>query len=198
MNRRDIKYVTFRRNSHRHARPDKTVLYVSCLRRRCEFDSRQLKTVAGRKKWSLNTLIAILQFTPPCQTRHRQNCFVVSGGRCELSIRRTQLRAALVIALICIAGKCCQRNVKMPYRVSGSTLTAVGRSQLLARWPGTHSRILSGIPRAAQTVLGVYLKRTCSRDANASSALGGGFWTIMRYTNPRTHSLKPNRETLTV
>jgi len=27
-------------------------------------------------------------------------------------------------------------------RVSGSTLTAVGRSQLLARWPGTHSRIL--------------------------------------------------------
>jgi len=35
-----------------------------------------------------------------------------------------------------------------------------GRSQLLARWPGTHSRILSGIQRSAQTVLGVYLKRT--------------------------------------
>jgi len=35
--------------------------------------------------------------------------------------------------------------------------------QLLARWPGTHCRILSGIQRAAQTVLGVYLKRTCSR-----------------------------------
>jgi len=33
----------------------------------------------------------------------------------------------------------------LPYRVSGSTLTAVVRSQLLARWPGTHSRILSGI-----------------------------------------------------
>jgi len=31
----------------------------------------------------------------------------------------------------------------LPYRVSGSTLTAVGRSQLLARWRGTHSRILS-------------------------------------------------------
>jgi len=44
---------------------------------------------------------------------------------------------------------------------SGSTLTAVGRSQLLARWPETHSRILSGIQRAAQTVLGVSLKRTC-------------------------------------
>jgi len=30
----------------------------------------------------------------------------------------------------------------LPCRVSGSsTLTAVGRSQLLARWPGTHSRI---------------------------------------------------------
>jgi len=36
--------------------------------------------------------------------------------------------------------------------VSRSTLTAVGRSQLLARWPGTLSRILSVIPRAAQTV----------------------------------------------
>jgi len=43
----------------------------------------------------------------------------------------------------------------LPYRVSHSTLTAVGRSQLLARWPGTHSRILSGMQRAAQTVLGV-------------------------------------------
>jgi len=41
----------------------------------------------------------------------------------------------------------------LPYRVSGSTLTAVGRYQLLAPWPGTHSRILSGIQRAAQTVL---------------------------------------------
>jgi len=48
----------------------------------------------------------------------------------------------------------------LPYRFSASTLTAVGRSQLLARWPGTHSLILSGIRRAAQTVLGVYLKRT--------------------------------------
>jgi len=60
----------------------------------------------------------------------------------------------------------------LPYRVSGSTLTAVGRSRLLARWPVTHSRILSGIQRAAQTVLGVYFKRTCSRVTSASSALG--------------------------
>jgi len=35
--------------------------------------------------------------------------------------------------------------IYLPYRVSGSTLTAVGRSRLLARWPGTLSRILSGI-----------------------------------------------------
>jgi len=56
--------------------------------------------------------------------------------------------------------------------VSGSSLTAVGRSQLLARWPGTRSRISPGIQRAAQTVLGVYLKRTCSHDTSASSALG--------------------------
>ena len=61
----------------------------------------------------------------------------------------------------------------LPYRVSGSTLSAVWGSQLLARWPGTHSRILSAIQRAAQTVFSVYpLKRTCSRDNSASSALG--------------------------
>ena len=54
----------------------------------------------------------------------------------------------------------------------GSTFTAFGRSRLLARWPGTLSRILSGIQRAAQTVLGVCLKRTCSRVTSASSALG--------------------------
>ena len=77
----------------------------------------------------------------------------------------------------------------LPYRVSGTTLTAVGSSQLLARWPGTHSRILSGIQRAAQTLLGVYLKRTCSPVTSASSALG--VLTIMHHTNPRsllTHS----------
>ena len=34
--------------------------------------------------------------------------------------------------------------IYLPYRVSGSTLTAVGRSQLLARWPGTLSRIFPG------------------------------------------------------
>ena len=28
----------------------------------------------------------------------------------------------------------------LPYQVSGTTLTAVGRFQLLARWPGTHSQ----------------------------------------------------------
>jgi len=43
--------------------------------------------------------------------------------------------------------------IYLPYRVFGTKVTAVGRSQLLARWPGTLSRILSGIPRAAQTVL---------------------------------------------
>jgi len=53
----------------------------------------------------------------------------------------------------------------LPYRISGSTLTAVARSQLLARWPGTLSRILSGIPQAAQKT---------ERDTSTSSALGIG------------------------
>ena len=53
-------------------------------------------------------------------------------------------------------------------------LNTYGRrhTQLLARRPGTHSRSLSRIQRAAQTVLGVYLKRTCSHVTSASSALG--------------------------
>jgi len=85
-----------------------------------------------------------------------------------------------------IRGGICVPPTVMPYRVSGSTLTAVGRSQLLARWPGTHFRISSGIQRAAQTLLGVYLKRTCSRVISASSA--SGVLTIMRCTNPRTRS----------
>jgi len=62
--------------------------------------------------------------------------------------------------------------IYLPYRVSTSTFTAVGRSQLLARRPGTHSQILSGIQRAAQAVLAVYIKRTCSRVTSASSVLG--------------------------
>jgi len=62
--------------------------------------------------------------------------------------------------------------IYLPPRVFGSTLMAVGRSQLLARWLGTLSRILPGIQRAAQTVLGVYLKRIRFRDTSASSALG--------------------------
>ena len=84
------------------------------------------------------------------------------------------------------------KNLKVPYPTRplcrGSTLAAVERSRLLARWPGTHSRILSGIQRAAQTVLGVYLKRTCSRVTSASIALG----VLNDYAlDKSTHSLTP-------
>jgi len=79
----------------------------------------------------------------------------------------------------------------LPYRVSGSTHTTVGRSQLLARWPGTHSRILSGTQRAAQTVLGVHLKRTCSRVTSASSALGVfNDYALYKSTHSLTHREK--------
>jgi len=56
--------------------------------------------------------------------------------------------------------------------VSGSTLTAVGRFQLPAQWPGTHSGFYSGSNEQHRLYLGVYLKRTCSRVTSASSALG--------------------------
>jgi len=77
----------------------------------------------------------------------------------------------------------------LPYRVSGSTLSAVGRSRLLARWPGTLSRILSWMQRAAQTVLGVYLKRICSHNTSASSALGVlNDYALYKSTHSVTHS----------
>jgi len=77
----------------------------------------------------------------------------------------------------------------LPYRVSRSTLTAVGRSQLLARWPGTRSRTFIRIQRAAQTVLGICLKRTCSRVTSASSALGVlTDYALYKSTHSLTHS----------
>ena len=70
------------------------------------------------------------------------------------------------------------------------TAVSVGarRSHLLARWPGTHSLTLSRIQRPAQTVLCVYLKRTCSRVTSASSALGV-LNDYALYTHTLTHSL---------
>ena len=74
--------------------------------------------------------------------------------------------------------------------VSGSTLTAVGRFQLLALWPGTHSQILSGIQRAAQTVLGVLKTYSCSRVTSASSALGVlNDYALYKSRHSLTHSI---------
>ena len=56
------------------------------------------------------------------------------------------------------------------------------------RRPGTLSLSLSlglsGIPQTTQTVLGVYIKRTCSLDTSASSALG-----VLDDIHALTHSL---------
>jgi len=74
---------------------------------------------------------------------------------------------------------------------------AVGCSQLLARWPGTHSRILSGIQRAAQTVLGVYLKRTCSHVTIVHPAHDYGVlndYALYKSTHSLTHSLIKNKK----
>jgi len=68
----------------------------------------------------------------------------------------------------------------LPYRVSGY----LRPSGVLSCWPDG-LELTPGIQRAAQTVLGVYLKLTCSHVTSASSALG--VLTILRYTNPRTH-----------
>jgi len=94
----------------------------------------------------------------------------ISGGQRWLSCRQPacpwprQLRRG--------TDRCTDRTIVGHNNSVTVTLTAVGHFQLLARWPGTHSQILSLIQRAAQTVLGVYLKRTSSRVTSASSALG--------------------------
>jgi len=49
---------------------------------------------------------------------------------------------------------------------------------------------IRGIQRAAQTVLCIYLKRTCSRDTGASSALGVlNDYTLYKSTHSLTQSL---------
>ena len=64
-----------------------------------------------------------------------------------------------------------------------------GHSRLLARWPETLSRILSGIRRAAQTVLVVYLKHTCFCITSASSALRVlNDYALYKSRHARTHS----------
>ena len=55
--------------------------------------------------------------------------------------------------------------------VTGSTLTAVGSFQLPAPQSGTLSWILSGTRPSVETVLGVCVKRICSLDTSAFSAL---------------------------
>ena len=52
---------------------------------------------------------------------------------------------------------------------TGSTLMAVGPSQLPAPQPGTLSRILSGTPPSVQTVSDVCWKRICLLDTSAFS-----------------------------
>ena len=59
----------------------------------------------------------------------------------------------------------------LQYLATGSTLTAVGSFQLPAPKSGTLSWISSGTRPSVQTASDVCLKRTCSHDTSAFSAL---------------------------
>ena len=75
------------------------------------------------------------------------------------------------------------------YRLRGSGVVAGQISAFPIDFAGRPYNTLT-LPRERVIQRGVYLKHTSSRDTTASSALG--FLTIrplMRYTNPRTHSL---------
>jgi len=89
-------------NSHRHARHDKTVLSVSRPLRRCELDSRQLKTVADRnlKSEHANSNRSVHTATPDTtQTGLFFSCLV---WLCELSRLDCQTGAFCVGSV----GKC--------------------------------------------------------------------------------------------
>ena len=117
----------------------------------------------------------------------------LSAARCRLAYDLKVIRLLQELSNAIRRLRAAFRTVStdtLSYRVSGSTLTAVGRSQLLAWRPGTHSWILSGIQQATQTVLGVYSKRTCSRFTSASSALGVlNDFAPYKSTHSLTHSI---------
>jgi len=56
------------------------------------FEITKMLTAVSKKNVALFIILFgtlsfhIVQFTPACLTRHRQDCLVVSGGRCELRI----------------------------------------------------------------------------------------------------------------
>jgi len=73
----------------------------------------------------------------------------------------------------------------LPYRVSG--LNTYGRRAFWVAGPMAWNSLPAGIQPAAQTVLGVYLKRTCSRVTSASSTWGSQWLRAIQF-HARTHS----------
>ena len=73
---------------------------------------------------------------------------------------------------------------------NGTSINTYGRRAFSVAGPMAWNSLPSGIQRAAQTVLGVYLKRTCSRVTSASSALGVlNDYALYKSTHSLTHSL---------
>ena len=68
---------TAKSNSHRRAGHDKTVLSVSLPLRWCELDSRQLRTIAGRKceVWTRSEQSSIHAGTPDIRLSHLPACW---------------------------------------------------------------------------------------------------------------------------
>ena len=87
-------------------------------------------------------------------------------------LRRTCRTTAFRTPVSTLGSTCVLPTVNcLQYLAIGSTLTAVGPFQLPAPKSGTLSRISSGTRPSVQTVSDVCLKRTCSLDTSAFSAL---------------------------
>ena len=86
--------------------------------------------------------------------------------------RRTCRTAAVWPLVLTPGGTCIPPTVNyLQYLTTGSTLTAIRPFQLPASKSGTLSRISSGTRPSVQTLSDVFLKRTCSLDTSAFSAL---------------------------
>jgi len=96
--------------------------------------------------------------------------------RCNVTLScDAYLKVTAVIQLLLFRGLygTTPTTICCPCRFSRSTLTAVGRSQLLVRWPGTLGFYPGSYTSSTDCFRRLLKTYTCLRDTTASNALGG-------------------------
>ena len=153
--------------------------------------------------YNLRELILVWSILLPCwhiQNTPRLLAVTVHrclNGRAPPYICRTIASQSPVLTL---GGICVPPTVNcLQYLVTGSTLTAVGLFRLPAPQSGTLSRIPSGTRPSVRTVSDGCLKRTCSLDTSAFSALEVLTTTVLyKFTYLLTYLLQLCRVSVTM